>query len=127
MVHGKLCLNCDKPLKGRSDKKFCDDQCRSSYNYIQNSLGNVNFVRRVNSALKKNRAILKAFNINGETKVLKRALIRVGFDFEYYTNFYETANSRRYYFCYEMGYLFINDIEILLIEEKLSPGSLTKR
>lgn len=26
------CLNCDKTLKGRTDKKFCDDYCRNSYN-----------------------------------------------------------------------------------------------
>jgi hypothetical protein len=28
----KTCLFCEKPVKGRSDKKFCDDYCRAAYN-----------------------------------------------------------------------------------------------
>ena len=28
----KVCTLCSKTLKGRSDKKFCDDYCRSAYN-----------------------------------------------------------------------------------------------
>ncbi len=28
----KTCRTCGKPLTGRLDKKYCDDQCRSSYN-----------------------------------------------------------------------------------------------
>ena len=26
------CLNCESPTKGRSDKKFCTDLCRSQFN-----------------------------------------------------------------------------------------------
>ncbi|MBC7654417.1 MAG: DUF2116 family Zn-ribbon domain-containing protein, partial [Oligoflexus sp.] len=28
----KQCLDCGNSIKGRADKKFCDDQCRSNYN-----------------------------------------------------------------------------------------------
>jgi len=48
----RLCLACNEPLMGRSDKKFCDDQCRNDYNNKLNSDEN-NFMR-------KNRKILKA-------------------------------------------------------------------
>jgi hypothetical protein len=28
----KTCLQCGTELRGRIDKKFCDDQCRTAYN-----------------------------------------------------------------------------------------------
>jgi hypothetical protein len=31
----KKCLACNKTLRGRADKKFCDDYCRSNYNNLQ--------------------------------------------------------------------------------------------
>lgn len=46
------CLYCGKPVKGRIDKKFCDDWCRNAYNnkrYSQHS----GFVRNVNTILRK--------------------------------------------------------------------------
>lgn len=55
----KTCLACDKPLKGRLDKKFCDDYCRNNYNNRLNS-DQSNYVRNVNNILRKNRRILEA-------------------------------------------------------------------
>ena len=55
----RKCLVCGKPLKGRSDKKFCDDYCRSSYNNDLKSAAN-NYIRNVNNALGKNRRILES-------------------------------------------------------------------
>lgn len=55
----RFCLDCQALLKGRADKKFCDDQCRSNYN---NRLKTVNnqFLNAVNKILKKNRDVLEA-------------------------------------------------------------------
>ncbi|MEI9808189.1 MAG: hypothetical protein WDO16_10100 [Bacteroidota bacterium] len=54
----KNCLACDKPLKGRSDKKFCDDYCRNTYNNQLKSISNNN-IRNINNTLTKNRRILE--------------------------------------------------------------------
>jgi len=54
----KPCMACGKPIKGRSDKKFCDDYCRNSYNNDLKSDSN-NYVRNINNGLRKNRRILK--------------------------------------------------------------------
>ena len=54
------CLNCEKTLKGRTDKKFCDDYCRNSYNNQLKASKN-NLVRNINNALGKNRRILESF------------------------------------------------------------------
>ena len=56
----KKCLACSKPLKGRIDKKFCDDYCRNSYNNQQKAKGShSSYVRNINNALLKNRKILE--------------------------------------------------------------------
>ena len=35
IVPPKLCLTCNKPVKGRTDKKFCDDYCRNNYMLLE--------------------------------------------------------------------------------------------
>ena len=56
----KLCLTCSKPIKGRTDKKFCDDYCRNNYNnQLKSSTTNIN--KNINNTLGKNRRILENF------------------------------------------------------------------
>lgn len=114
----KLCLNCGESIKGRADKKFCDDHCRSNYNYNRSGRDHLNFVRNVNRILRKNRAILKDLNRDGRTIVRRKSLNKMGFNFSYHTSILETARYSRYYFCYEIGYVMLNDYEILLISNE---------
>ena len=60
------CLECDEPIKGRSDKKFCNDGCRNSYNNRERRSVN-NEVRNVNRALSKNYRVLLELNPNGKS------------------------------------------------------------
>ena len=117
MPQPKTCLYCEKPLQGRSDKKFCDDQCRNSYNNQLNSDSN-NYVRNINNILRRNRRILEELNISGKTNVPKNKLQEHGFNFNYFTNVLRTKNNKTYYFCYEHGYLPIeNDWYMLVIRD----------
>ncbi|MBS1737904.1 MAG: hypothetical protein JSS98_15075, partial [Bacteroidetes bacterium] len=79
----KRCLACDKPLKGRSDKKFCDDYCRSAYNNELKSVIN-NQMRNINNALGKNRRILEELLPENEetAKTTKEKLVQKGFLFK---------------------------------------------
>ncbi len=104
MSEKRRCLDCDEPIAGRVDKKFCSDQCRNNYNNKLNS-DQHNFVRNVNNALRKNRRILQELNPEGKVKVHKQKLLEKGFDFTYHTNIYTTQKGVQYYFCYEQGYL----------------------
>jgi len=113
----KKCLDCGRPLAGRADKKFCDDGCRGNYNNKRNSEEN-NYLRRVNSILKRNRRILEILNPDGKAKVTWKTLMREGFNFEYITEMYETGKGLQYRFCYEYGYLLLEDDEILLVKRK---------
>ncbi|NVK49544.1 MAG: hypothetical protein HWE09_07225 [Cyclobacteriaceae bacterium] len=115
----KTCLNCGAPLQGRSDKKFCDDQCRNNYNYKQYA-DNSNFIRRINHKIKKNRNILESFIASGEdmAKTTKERLLREGFDFQYLTHTIETKKGSVYHFCYDYGYLPLDGDWYLIVRRK---------
>jgi hypothetical protein len=100
----KKCLECGDKITGRSDKKFCSDQCRISYNNRLNS-DETNLVRNINNTLRKNRRILIELNTAGKTKVSREKLMERGFDFNYFTGNYTTKEGAVYHYCYEQGYL----------------------
>ena len=72
------CIECNEPLKGRSDKKFCDDHCRSTFNNRRNRMDN-NTIRKINLRLNRNRRILKDLYSNGKKKVKHLELSNKGF------------------------------------------------
>jgi hypothetical protein len=47
-------------------------------------------------------------------------LLQKGFDFSYFTNTYKTKEGATYYYCYEQGYLPIENNWYLLVEKKES-------
>lgn len=108
------CPECGDTIKGRSDKKFCSDQCRNAYNNRLNS-DRDNYMRKVNNILRKNRRILEKLNPNGKAKTSKKILLEQGFDFNYFTNFYKTKQGKVYYFCYEQGLLPLENNEFALV------------
>jgi hypothetical protein len=113
----KRCLECDDPIKGRVDKKFCSDQCRNTYNNRQNS-DEVNYVRNVNYTLRKNRRILASLNPNGKARVSKQQLTDKGFNFIYHTNIYTTKTGNQYIFCYDYGYIQVENDYYTIVEKK---------
>jgi hypothetical protein len=114
----KNCLDCGEKIKGRSDKKFCNDQCRNNYNNHLNSDTN-NLVRNINNILRKNRRVLEELNPEKKTKIHRDKLIERGFSFQYITNVSKTRNGNTYYFCYEQGYLPLeNDFYLLVAKSE---------
>ncbi|MCO6498639.1 MAG: hypothetical protein J5I50_13375 [Chitinophagaceae bacterium] len=113
------CLLCGKPLRGRTDKKFCDDYCRNNYNNRLKSK-TTNLVRNTNNALMKNRRILESLLPEGEEmgKVHKEKLIENGFHFKYITHLYTNKKGTTYFFCYDMGYLPLENDWYLLVKRK---------
>lgn len=114
----KTCLECQKPLLGRSDKKFCDDGCRNTFNNRRNSETNT-MVRSVNALLKKNRNILQQLlPESGKLSVSEKTLKVLGFNFDYFTNVYDTRKGSTYRFCYEYGYLKIDDGVYVIVRKQ---------
>ena len=120
-MENKNCLACNKILKGRVDKKFCDDYCRNNYNNLQKSKNqNSAYVKNINNALLKNRKILE--NILPETeeliKIPQQKLLDKGFVFKYHTHTYKNKKEQVYFFCYDYGYLPLENNWLLVVKRK---------
>lgn len=114
----RLCLSCAKPVKGRTDKKFCDDFCRNNYNNQLKSSGS-NLMRNINNALNKNRRILDALLGTEEMqKTTKERMLQKGFQFKYITHLYNNKKGNTYFFCYDIGYLPLDNDWYLIVKRK---------
>ena len=114
----RKCLECGDPLHGRIDKKFCSDSCRNTFNNKQKSTAGNRLVRKINGILVKNRNIMADLNPDGKTSVHKSRLLKKGFDFGYYTNQYITKVGTVYFFCYDQGYLPLDNDFYMLVSRK---------
>ena len=114
-MQDRKCLECGKPVFGRIDKKFCSDACRNAFNNKANA-ASTNYMRNVNNILSKNRRILRELNPNGKKKTHKDQLLKRGFDFDFHTRTYTTRSGDSYHFCYEQGYLLLEEGYVLLVE-----------
>lgn len=117
MDNSKVCLSCAKPLEGRSDKKFCNDQCRSTYNNTHKN-STEQLILTVNQILRKNRTILKSLNPSGKSVVHRGYLDEKDFDFTYFTHIYKTKVGDIYYFCYDIGYYILDEDNVRIVESQ---------
>jgi predicted nucleic acid-binding Zn ribbon protein len=99
----RKCLDCGDVLKGRTDKKFCSDQCRNNYNNKLNKDSN-SFVRNVHTLLRRNRRILADLYDEGRTSVHRDALFALGYNFNFFTHTIETSSGELFRYCFEYGY-----------------------
>ena len=99
----RKCLDCGDVLHGRSDKKFCSDQCRNNYNNKLNRDSN-NYVRNVHGLLRKNRRILSDLLNEGKDIVHKDALYALGYNFSFFTHIIESTDGKQYQYCFEYGF-----------------------
>jgi len=112
----KKCLECGENFSGREDKKFCSDGCRNAYNNKINK-DSTNYMRNINNKLRKNYRILSELNLDGKTKVSRVKLIAKGFDFEFFTNIYQTKTGNTYYFLYDQGYMALENEYFILVRK----------
>lgn len=117
----RTCLACGKTIKGRVDKKFCDDYCRNNYNNQQKAKSNyTTLIRNINNALLKNRKILESLKGDKEENVSARRekLLQLGFNFKYTTHSFKNKEGKTYFWCYDYGYLPFDNDWILIVKTK---------
>jgi predicted nucleic acid-binding Zn ribbon protein len=117
----RTCHSCGNPLRGRVDKKFCNDYCRNNFNNEQKTRNRYSpVIRNINNALLKNRRILATVLTDQmETARANRdKLLRLGFHFGYQTHVYTTKTGRSYYYCYDYGYLALENDWYLIVKKK---------
>lgn len=119
----RTCLTCDKPLKGRSDKKFCDDFCRNTFNNQLKAADN-SYFREINNVLRRNRRVLESLLPAGEKtiRVSREQLLQHGFHFTYNTHQVLSAKGYRYLFCYDYGYLTVDEDWVQIVR-RIEPKS----
>jgi hypothetical protein len=113
----KACPECGDSVQGRIDKKFCSDMCRNSHNNRIKGSRSI-YYRDVNSSLRKNYRILEELIPEETAKASKAKMLQKGFNFSYYTNVYTTRKGANYYYCYEYGYLPIDNDYYFLVKKK---------
>ncbi|RZM26238.1 MAG: hypothetical protein EOO88_17695 [Pedobacter sp.] len=118
-VFDHKCQQCGKELFGRSDKKYCNDDCRNranSHRRKRETWGDDKHIYEITRDLKRNRNIMKSTGaFLGETKIVTRGwLLDKGYNFDYYTNILHTKKGD-YYFCYEYGHLQLEDGKLLVV------------
>jgi len=119
------CLECSNRLKGRLDKKFCDDNCRSAY-HNKNNRGNKEITKEINAVLKRNRLILKELyekTAAESQEIDKTILIRKGFEFNFLTQVQPLVSNQMANYCYEFGYRELNEGKVKLIKIDKNPLS----
>lgn len=121
METGRKCLECGELLHGRSDQKYCNDQCRNAHNNKQSGETN-NLIRNLNRILKKNYVVLCSLTPSGKATVTREELVKNNFNFHYFTNMSKTRKERVVYYCYDHGYSMGEGEKVLLFRKRLPGG-----
>lgn len=114
----KNCLACGDPLRGRSDKKFCDDQCRNQHNNQQKARRSNNpSIKTINQTLLRNREILESLLPEGgqSARISRERLQQEGFLFKYMTHALTNNRGKTFYYCYDYGYRPLQNDGYLLV------------
>lgn len=101
----KTCMYCNNEIIGRTDKKYCDQFCKSAFHYRKSQIELPSFFSKVDKQLRLNRKLLKQFNKGGKSTVRTGELIKLGFDPNFFTHYWKTSKADVYLFVYEYGFL----------------------
>lgn len=113
----KCCAFCGAELYGRSDKKFCDDNCRNNYHYkIKDKNIDDLTIKIINGKLLSNREVLKSLCVGQRTIVKKKLLDDRCFDYELITCLYKTKIGTEYHVVYDYAYKLLNDDDIQILK-----------
>ncbi|MBL0882661.1 MAG: hypothetical protein IBJ16_04830 [Chitinophagaceae bacterium] len=113
-AHPKTCLTCNHIIRGRTDKKFCDDYCRSAYNNKHTSK-KLSYIRSITNKIIKNRSILEKWANKKRNPISLYDLLSDGLSLSYATEYINQPVGNPYVFCYEYGYQLLpgNNCRIL--------------
>jgi endogenous inhibitor of DNA gyrase (YacG/DUF329 family) len=104
----RKCPVCNEIITGRTDKKYCSDQCRFIHNN-KNKLTAEEPIIKGNMLLRKNRSILKTLCPEGRATVRKEVMDAMGYDFTMFSSLFMTSKKQLYYLCYDFGFTPIID------------------
>jgi predicted nucleic acid-binding Zn ribbon protein len=117
LTQSRHCLQCGEPIRGRKDKKFCDDQCRNEHNNDLNS-DRIASMRNTNGVLRRNRRILEStLQADTKIKIPMNRILDAGFKPDHLTHVYPTSNGT-FQYCYEYGILMLEENMVLIVKRE---------
>lgn len=110
----RFCKACGEILRGRRDQKYCSDHCRNAFN---NHAYAVQFAahKRINGILRNNQQVLCRLSIGKRKPIALMELLKNGFQLAYHTHTEQGKNGQTIYFCYDYGYLRLDEQMIQII------------
>ena len=104
----KKCRECSLEFYGRLNQYFCSAKCRFDFNNskTRNNREDINNILKI---LLRNREILKAIFESGTTEISKTDLQTKRYNFTYLTHQLKAEDRSNYIFCFEYGFLVLND------------------
>lgn len=114
------CIICNKPMKGRADKKFCSKKCSNENQRERKKVEVTPEVKTINYILLKNRTILD--NLLQGTKekqveIFKIVLVQLGFNFEYITGYYLNSKNKVYHYVYDYAWMEFSTQKVLVVKK----------
>lgn len=113
----RYCLNCEKVITGRSDKKYCGDVCKNEH-HNQNKSDFAYIEKRVKKKLKSNRDILKEI-LGKQTSciVTMDFLVGKGYEIGFLTHYKDVgAKETRYYYVFDYGFCEEDDGRLKVVK-----------
>ncbi len=118
-IPANFCKNCAHPIRGRSDKQFCNDSCRNVYNNARNQQDN-NFTRNITAIIKRNRSKLKDSLTRQLTIITKADLVACGFNWDYHTHCKPNKKGSAVTFCFDYGFQILSNNKVKIIYQPQS-------
>lgn len=120
------CPECKRTIPaGRSDKRFCSDSCRISFNNNRRKIGmSGSGYRVIQQALKLNRDVLSAFHFVNTEWVSMEEMERYGFNFKYFTHSTSNQHGKQLNFVFEFGYEVANNGYVRLYKDSSDKNEL---
>lgn len=113
----RLCLLCSQPIKGRSDKKFCNTACKNAFHHDQKVEQESHF-RETDRIIRQNyRILLGLLGTAHETVLEPLRLDAVGFKWEYVTRIFKNKQGCEYYVLYDCAWTRVSEMEVRVIRK----------
>ncbi len=112
----RKCKLCENQVKGRSDKVFCSNKCKSTYHSKLNKVTNI-ATARIDTILHRNRSILlEILGKNTRQKKVTRDLLdNKNFHYNYITHYHVNKQGKFVNYVYDFSWMIFSDQEVLII------------
>lgn len=112
----KNCLFCHDRIHGRTDKKFCNDYCRSAFNN-QHTITKLPHIRSITHILVKNRKVLEKWANKKRNPVKLQDVLSDGLNLTYCTQTVLQPVGNPHYFCYDYGYQLLPNDQCRILQQ----------